>query len=156
MRPLFRTSLTAVTARRECTTHKPIITSRRFRNTISKITGLGIYSFAHPNIHTGTCTNQLRPLLAWSSSKRRYAKCVKCSACASSVAMLFRKPTSRKRGSYKRTTQRGSVADMVRWPAQGPRGGNLRPLYNSSRFFGFPVLYAAVLCINYRQRKQST
>jgi phospholipid-transporting ATPase len=62
----------------------------------------------------------------WSNSKRRFAKSVKYSACASNVVMPFRKPMNHKPECYRLTTQREKEEDMVRWPVAGTRGIKVR------------------------------
>lgn len=58
----------------------------------------------------------------WSSSKRPFGKCGKCSACVSSVAMPSRRPTRVRRACCRRTTRRNTEAGTARWRAHGQPG----------------------------------
>jgi phospholipid-transporting ATPase len=59
--------------------------------------------------------------LAWSNSKKPFAKFAKSNVCANSVAMPSHKQMSRKQESSRRMTRRGKEGGMVRWQVRGRR-----------------------------------
>jgi hypothetical protein len=100
----------------ECTSLKHIIIFKKSRNIIFRIIDLGMSPVCSTAI-SNTDSNDL----AWSNSKKPFARSAKCNACANSAATPSLKLMSRKRESYKRTTRHEKEGDMARWLVQGRR-----------------------------------
>ena len=95
---LILTKILTYTVQNACTTHKPTTTSKRSKSTTSKITDR-----------------------AWNNSKKPSGRSARCSACANSADMPFRKQTSHKPECCRRMIRREREEDMERWLARRRR-----------------------------------
>lgn len=99
-----------------CTILKHTTTSKRFKNTISKITDHG-----------------------WSNSKKLSEKSDKFSECANNAATPSPKPTNPKPASYKHTIRLGKEDDMEKWRVPGRLDIELYDAWVSCVFTSFCV-----------------